>query len=149
MPDLSHEEVHKFWKDYQDPMIYRVVSFMEAVENWVVDGEHDFEMEMEKLGGLLDTAGNYELGNKDEFIQLCCYLKSARSLRLLQSLDTSHPGAASKLLMHAEENSESPEDLPGLFLRRNIVFERLRLLARVFAPDRFALVISALERSDE
>ena len=37
MPDLSHDGVHQFWKDYPDPMIYRVVSFMEGVEHWTVD----------------------------------------------------------------------------------------------------------------
>ena len=31
------------------------------------------------------------------------------------------------------------------FLRRNIVFERLRLLGRVFADDRLKIVLKALE----
>lgn len=149
MTDLSHEGAHKFWKDYDDPMIYRVVSFMEGVEDWTLDGEPDLEAAIEKLGEALSESGNYDLGNEEEFIQLACHIKSARNLRLLQSLDTAHPGAASKLLIHAEESSLSNDDVPGLFLRRNIVFERLRLLGRVFAPDRFALVIKALESEDE
>jgi intracellular multiplication protein IcmW len=47
--------------------------------------------------------------------------------------------------MHAEEISQSPDDEAGLFLRRNIVFERLRLLARVFSQPRLALILKALE----
>lgn len=149
MPDLSHEGVHRFWKEYSDPMIYRVVAFMESVENWPLDGDPNLEEAIRKLGIQLDTVGNYELGREDDFIQLACNLKAGRSLRLLQSMDTAHPGAASKLLIHAEEVSQSHDDTPGLFLRRNIVFERLRLLARVFSPERFALVLKTLEGEDE
>ncbi len=149
MVDLNHEGAHKFWKDYDDPMIYRVVAFMEGVEDWTLDGDPGLEAAIEKLGEALSQAGNYDLGHEDEFINLACHIKSARNLRLLQAIDTAHPGAASKLLIHAEENSASNDDVPGLFLRRNIVFERLRLLGRVFAPDRFALVIKALEGDDD
>ena len=35
------------------------------------------------------------------------------------------------------------------FLRRNVVFERLRLLGRVFGEDRLKLVIKALEESGD
>lgn len=149
MTDLSHEGAHKFWKEYPDPMIYRVVSFMESVEDWTLDGEPELEAAIAQLAEALSHAGNYDIGNEDDFINLACHIKSARNLRLLQTLDTAHPGAASKLLIHAEEVSRSSDDIPGLFLRRNIVFERLRLLGRVFAPDRFALVIKALEGEDE
>ena len=149
MPDLSHEAVHQFWREYTDPMIYRVISFMEGVEEWPLDGDPILEAGMQKLGEELEHVGNYELGKEDDFIQICINIKSGRALRLLQSMDTAHPGAASKILIHAEVNSESAEDTPGLFLRRNIVFERLRLLARVFAPERFDLVLKALEGEDE
>lgn len=149
MPDLSHQGVHEFWKAYPDPMIYRVVAFMEAVEEWPLDGQPELEAAIQALGEQLDQTGNYELGKQDEFIELACHIKTGRALRLLQAMDTTHPGAASKLLIHAEEVSENTDDLPGLFLRRNIVFERLRLLSRVFAPERFALVLRALEAEDE
>ncbi|MHA7841498.1 MAG: type IVB secretion system protein IcmW [Gammaproteobacteria bacterium] len=145
MPDLTHEGVHQFWKEYHDPMIYRVVAFMESVEKWPLEDSPAFEEAMEKLGQELDNIGNYELGNEDDFIQLATSLKMGRSLRLLQCMDISHPGAASKLLIHAEEETKTTEDMHGLFLRRNIVFERLRLLARIFSQERFTLVMKALE----
>lgn len=148
MPDLSTEGINRFWKQYEDPMIYRVVSFMESVEKWTLDGDPTLEAEIAELGKQLDDIGKInleELGQQDLFIRLADHIKTGRALRLLQSLDTAHPGSASKLLMYAEENSQSPEDASGLFLRRNIVFERLRLLSRVFAPARFALILKALE----
>ncbi|MCD6046223.1 MAG: icmW [Gammaproteobacteria bacterium] len=144
MPDLSHDGVHQFWKEYPDEMIYRVVSFMEGVEHWTVDEDPEFETAMQSLADSLETIGNYELGHQQELVTLCTYIKMARMLRLLQTIDTAHPGGASKVLMYAEENSTSNDDIPGIFLRRNIVFERLRLLGRVFANERIAIVMKAL-----
>lgn len=144
MVDLSHEASHRFWQEYPDPIIYRVLAFMEGVESFTIDGDNDFEQAMGTLGEELEKVGNYEIGMKDEFIKLATYIKASRNLRLLQALDSAHPGAASKLLMHAEETTESNDDLAGLFLRRNIVFERLRLLSRIFGQDRLTLISSAL-----
>ena len=147
VPDLSHEAVHQFWKDYPDPMIYRVIAFMESVETWTIDDQDNIEALMEKLGDTLDSIGDVELAAKDELITLCASIRTGRCLRLLMSLDTAHPGAASKVLMHAEENTQSDADDAGIFLRRNIVFERLRLLGRVFSKERFEMITKALEDS--
>lgn len=148
MPDLSISAVHKFWSNYEDRMIYRVVSFMEGVENWTLDGNPELEQAIDILGKELDEISKIdltELGEERLFIKIANSIKTARALRLLQAIDTVHPGSASRLLIYAEENSEGPEDPAALFLRRNIVFERLRLLTRVFSHDRFTLVLKALE----
>lgn len=145
MPDISNQGSHQFWFEYKDPMIYRVVSFMESVEDWTLDSEPNLEQALAKLGRALDDIGGIDLQNEADFVKILAYLKAARMLRLMQCLDTAHPGAASKLLMFAEKNNV-PENAPAsLFLRRNIVFERLRLLGRVFSPERFAFVQKALE----
>ena len=148
MPDLSNQASHKFWFEYKDVMIYRVISFMEGVESWTIDGDPQLEAGMKKLGDTLEDVGNIDLQNEDDFIKVAAYIKAGRALLLLQSMDIAHPGAASKLLMHAEETSQTSDDTPGLFLRRNIVFERLRLLGRVFSDARFDLALKALEGDD-
>lgn len=148
MPDISNEACHKFWYEYHDPMIYRVISFMESVEDWTLDDDANLENSIKKLGDTLEDIGNIDLQNEDSFIKLAAYIKAGRGLRLLQCLDVAYPGAASKLLMHAEESTKSTDDVPGLFLRRNIVFERLRLLGRVFAPERLSLLLKALEEEE-
>ena len=61
------------------------------------------------------------------------------------ALDMAYPGSASKVIMFAEDNTKSDSDIYGIFLRRNIVFERLRLLSRVFSEERIQLVTKALE----
>ena len=147
MPDLSHEAVHQFWNDYPDPMLYRVIAFMESVEGWTADGDPEVEAALEKLATELDHIGEIEIGAESEFVKLCASIKTGRCLRLLMALDTAYPGAASKIIMYAEENTQSDSDIEGIFLRRNIVFERLRLLGRVFSPERFELIKTALEES--
>lgn len=145
MPNFDPQAVHDFWNQFQDPTIYRVISFMEGVEDWTADGDPDLEAGMKKLGDALDDVGNIDLQLEKEMIQLCAHIRTGRYLSLLMALDTAYPGAAAKVLMHAEEITESTSDLAGMFLRRNIVFERLRLISRVFGPDRFKLITKALE----
>ena len=147
MPDLSSKASHRYWFEYPDPMIYKVVAFMEGVESWTLDGDKHLEEAVVKLGQALEEVGNIQLKKEDDLIQLAAYIKFARTLRLLQCLDTANPGSASKLLAYAEEQAASQEDVAGLFLRRNIIFERLRLLGRVFSKDRLATVVKALEEA--
>lgn len=146
MPKLDLQSSHEFWKNYDDPMIYRVISFMESVEDWTLDGDPTLEEAIEAFGNNLDQISRFELSKEEQFVTLCAHLKTSRILRILQAIDTVEPGSASKVLMFAEENNTPENVLAGLFLRRNIVFERLRLLARVFSPDRFAIVLRALEQ---
>lgn len=146
MPKLDLASSHEFWKNYDDPMIYRVIAFMETVENFTLDGHSTLEQILDKIGQGLDTLTSFELGKENQFVTLCTHIKTSRILRLLQAIDTIDPGSASKLLMYAEENNTPDNVMAGLFLRRNIVFERLRLLARVFSAERFELVLKILEQ---
>jgi len=145
MVDLSHKSSLNFWFEYKDSIIYRVITYMESVEHWTIDDHLELEAALSSLGDTMDNVGNIDLQKEDEFIKIAAYMKASRALRLLQAMDTAHPGAASKLLTHAEKQSTSPDDAAGLFLRRNVIFERLRLLTRVFSPERLALVQQAME----
>ncbi|MDI9818676.1 MULTISPECIES: type IVB secretion system protein IcmW [unclassified Legionella] len=148
MPDLSHEASAQYWYEYVDPMIYRVITFMESVEDWTLDGNPELEEAITRLANELDDIEKIDigsLGHEDTFIRLVANIKSGRGLRLLQAIDTVHPGSASRILIHAEETSTGSHDPAGFFLKRNIVFERLRLLARVFSEYRLKLVARALE----
>jgi len=148
MPDLSHEASLKYWFEYIDPMIYRVIVFLESVEVWTLDGKQELEDVINKIGKELDDIEKVDLsalGHEEIFIRLAANIKSGRGLRLLQTIDMIHPGSASKVLIHAEETTTGSHDPAGIFLKRNIAFERLRLLARVFSTYRLQLVARALE----
>lgn len=145
MPKLDLQSAHEYWKHYDDPMIYRVITFMETVENWTLDGNPELESVVNELGEKLDQLSQFELSKEEQFVTLCAHIKTSRILRLLQAVDTIEPGSASRILMYAEENNTPENITTRFFLQRNIVFERLRLLTRVFSPERFELVLKALE----
>lgn len=146
MPKLDLLSAHEFWKNYDDPMIYRVVSFMETVEDFTLDGTPALESVIDRIGEALDDLTSFDLNKEDNFITLCAHLKSSRILRMLQAIDSIDPGSASKVLMYAEEHNNSDHVMAGLFLRRNITFERLRLLSRVFSQERFTTVLKLMEQ---
>jgi intracellular multiplication protein IcmW len=148
MPKLDLQAAHEYWKSYDDPMIYRVITFMETVETWTLDGNPELEKEINDFGEKLDQITKFELSKEEQFIILAAHIKTSRILRLLQAIDTLEPGSASRVLMYAEENNTPENIITGLFLRRNIIFERLRLLARVFSVERFELVLKALEHNN-
>jgi len=147
MPNFHYQAVHEFWREYQDPTIHRVITFMESVEDWTLDGDPALEEAITALGDALEDIGNIELQQEEEMIAVLAHIKTGRGLRLLMCLDMAYPGAAAKVLMKAEEKTLSQADNAGLFLRRNVVFERLRLLGRVFGKDRLEIVTQALEES--
>jgi len=149
MPALDLNAAHDFWKNYQDPMIYRVIAFMETVEGWTLDGDPNLEQAITAFANNLDKITRFELSKEEQFVALCAHIKTSRILRILQAIDTIDPGSASKVLMYAEENNTPENPMAGLFLRRNIVFERLRLLSRVFAPERFEIILKALEQDHD
>jgi len=152
MPELSHDACADYWHNYPDPSIYRVITFMESVEAWTLDGETNLEAAISQLGQELDNIASIDLSKlneSDNIIALVSQIKTGRGLRLLQALDTVHPGSASKILIHAEESSSSDQDPAGFFLKRNIIFERLRLLSRTFAEQRLQLITRALEGEDQ
>lgn len=148
MPDLSHQSSAEYWFGYTDPMIYRVVMFLESVEDWTLDGNSDLESAIAHLGQELDDIESIDLtklGHEATFIHLAGNIKSSRGLRLLQAIDMVHPGSASKILVHAEETSMAGNEAAGFFLKRNIIFERLRLLSRAFSETRLNLIHRAIE----
>lgn len=148
MTSIDLKDSHEFWKNYADSAVYRVIAIMEPVERWTVDGNPQIEEGIKAISTAFAEAKRFELGQEDKFIKLGCFIKTSRTLRMLQAIDSLEPGSASKLLMYAEERAGNPQDHSSLFIRRNIVFERLRLLSRVFSKDRLALVTKALENED-
>jgi intracellular multiplication protein IcmW len=131
-------------------MILRVLCWMESAEE-SKDKNTLLKIVLQELGKTLDHLEKVDLNKLEQregLITLANHLNIAQTLRLLQALDTAQPGSAAQLLMHAESITRKPTDDAGIFLQRNLVFERLRLLARVFSAERCTLVRTALEENE-
>ena len=90
-------------------------------------------------------------GYEEKIINILAYLRAGRAIRILQSIDSLKPGSAAKLLTFAEEQTNIKSGKPinqsaKLFLDRNLVFERMQLLSRIFSPQRITLILNALEK---
>lgn len=152
MPDMSLEAVHAFWHDYDKRTLYRIVTSMEGIEVWAADSDPRVEEALIRLGSALDDLTDFEMNDEAALIKVLANTRSGRALRLMQFLDVLKPGTASKLLIYAEEQTKEgahKNKYAELFLKRNLAFERLQLLGRVFAPERINLVLKALESNHE
>lgn len=152
MPDMSLEAVHAFWHDYDKRTLYRIVTSMEGIESWAADDDPQVEEALLRIGSTLDDVTDFELNDEAALVKVLANLRSGRALRLMQFLDVLKPGTASKLLIYAEEQTKDAANknrYADLFLKRNLAFERLQLLGRVFAPERINLVLKALESNHE
>lgn len=146
MLDLSVPATEKFWNDRQDPFLVKIIKMLEDIEDWTLDGDPEIEAGLQKLAIALDNPKKFEVKNEELYINILVSIKLSRALRIMQHMDSIRPGSASKLLIYAEVASKGTNDIPGLFLNRNLVFERLQLLSRIFAPERFNLVTTAVEK---
>ena len=145
MPDLKAAATHAFWSNFQDPDVYRAIAFLEGVEDWTLDTNPEVEDALEDLGHMLDKIGTVDLNQEQNLVYLGAYIKTGTILRILMCMDQAYPGSASKVLAHAEQNTQGSDDISGIFLARNIAFERLRLLSRIFSSERIETVQKALE----
>lgn len=151
MPDLHKDAVHAFWDSYDRKTLYRVICALERVESWVLDSEPDIEPAIMELGRVIDSVTDFNLaGNEDAVIRVLASTCSSRTMRIMQSLDLAKPNTAADLLIYAEDHAAG-DTTPAnahikMFLQRNMVFEKLQLLSRVFSTQRISLVIKALER---
>jgi intracellular multiplication protein IcmW len=142
MKSFTLENAHEYWSSYADTMIIRVLLLMESSEEWALDGDESIEIVLEQLFQTLKTAS--EIPDELALIKVLSVIRSTRVLYIMQMLDKNNPGIASKLLMVAEEHKEDNKYVQ-VFLKRNLVFERMRLLARVFSNARLDFVQKALE----
>jgi intracellular multiplication protein IcmW len=152
MPDLHTDAVHAFWDSYDRRTLYRIVVALEKMEHWSLDQIPEVEAALIQLGEQIDQAEAIEALDEEKFVRILLNTRAPRAFRILQSIDMVKPGTASGLLMHAEEASkreQNPDAGAQLFLRRNLVFERLQLLSRLFSPNRIFLILNALENLNE
>lgn len=146
MASLDLKSAREYWKKHEDKSIYRIVACMETVENWTLDGDSELEAAMTNLGQALEKVSNFNLGKEDLFVKLCAHLKMSRFLRILQELETvGAAGSASRVIVYAQEMLNRKQDkMSALFLKRNVAFERLRLLSRVFSQKNLDLLTKVL-----
>ena len=117
---------------------------METMEEWCLDNDPLVDESLNDLFNAFES-GNLEIVSQHQtLINILAYIRMSRKLRIMQALDSIEPGSASKLISYAEENSISNEACKT-FIRRNVAFERLRILNRILHPERLKIVTKSME----
>ena len=146
MPDLSTETVHAFWHEYDPNILYKIVCSFEESETWIQYDEKTQTL-VSDLGDVLDKVANFDFLQQETLIELLTILKFSQALRVMQFMETKTPGIIARLLMWADEKKRDRQSNQRIdaFLRRNLIFERLQLLARVFSKERLDLLSKSVE----
>ncbi len=148
MVDLSIDGVNSYWHSQEDQILFKIITFIESVETWTLGGNENIENEITKLGENFDDLSMVDIGDLDideDIIKIISSIKFGRNLRILQILDQYSPGFSSRLIAFAEEKCAQDNDCYGIFLKRNLIFERIRLANRIFSKKRFQMLIQAME----
>lgn len=145
--DLSLAGCKAFWDAYPDADVVRIVKMMEHVESWAIDIHPEMEVKLKEFqGALLDLQGR-KIEQLDVLVQWLSHVRMARKLQILHVLDQLEAGLASRMIQYAEAQQYfSPH--AELFFRRNLLFERLRMMARVMSKDRISQIRKVLEHMD-
>ena len=117
---------------------------LESVETGYHDSEPGFEAAMQNLAeAIAAMSPGDEPKDLNLVLDVLAFLRTSRYLRILQLFDENTPGAASKVIAAAEKSKVKNEGAQ-IFLKRNIIFERFRLMPRVLSKERLDLIVDAL-----
>ena len=143
---FSLAECHEYWFQYNDPNLYKALVTLESVEKWTVEDDVSVQQSLERLDKAIQS-----LSEKFRSARCVCRSnnpsKSSQIMRILQALNLSHPiqGAATKVIAYAESDTSIAEN--HTFVERNIAFERLRLMARIFSQQRIQKVLEIIDKN--
>ncbi len=119
--------------------IYPIIEFIEGTEHWGLAHNEAVSQDLDRLGEFLESATSLNAVNEEDFIKLCAPLFLSQKLRIMQITDALSPGYATKMIKKAEEKSLEDNNC-AIFLKRNILFERIRIISRIFTPERIQMV---------
>jgi hypothetical protein len=139
MPDLTLSSVYSFWYEYDPNILYRIVCSIESSEDWIPDSD-ELQEKISDLGDLLDNSLNLDLISPEIIVTLLTSIKFSQALKIMQTLESKKSGYIAKLLGWAESATTGDSSPAKIFLRRNMVFERLQLCSRIFSQERLSLL---------
>lgn len=139
MSDLSHDNAKQFWKDFMGGAIYDIIEFIEQTEDWVASEDPKAQASLDALSQHFNQATTNTGFSDQDLIQVCAYVYLSQKLRIMQLIDTLQPGGATQLIQTAE-NAPKSDKPAAVFLQRNLIFERMRILSRILDPNRIQLV---------
>ena len=145
MPNLRQSIVEDFWQK-KDARMYRILSWMESMEDWMLDDNEDVANSIFVLANTLERASRDNIIEySHELIQAMAYMSSPRALRLMEWFDEHFPDGLSVEITNQALQMKDDEH-SALLLDRFNTLNRLSLLGKMFSPGRTKKIINLLKQ---
>ena len=145
MLNLNKSIVDQYWQKTA-PRIAKVLSVMEGFEFWLVDDVKSVNDALRDLARKLDKSSHEKLsGNAEKLLFIMAYMSSGRALRMMSWFDERFPkGLSVDLLQEARRLGEVEHG--RLMIDRLQTIDNLKLINRVFAPNRTRLIHEIIKK---
>lgn len=151
--DLQDSAISKHW-DKGDKSILSILGNMQDRETWVIDGNEEL------INAIIEWAGNASKSdlenaieeNPESIIKLLAFMKSTRSLVLIQKIEEFFPGSTSELLLESLDKivANGGDTRAERVLRdRLVALFRVDLLERIFSDERSEKIKLAIKNTTE
>jgi intracellular multiplication protein IcmW len=139
MADLSHKSSVEFWQSFMNGAVYPIIEFIEGTEHFAEEHNANLTEDLERVGHFLGSATALADGSEEYLVKVCAPIYLSQKLRIMQLADALSPGCATRMIKKAEEKALEDKSCE-IFLKRNLLFERLRIVSRIFTEERIQLV---------
>lgn len=150
MIDLSDNAIESHWRDLSSTL-HTLLSQMESKESWACDDDPAIRDALEEWAANYSSSmGIQAKSQTDNFLRFLSFIRSKRSMLILQELEKASPGSTSDLLFEClkvdEENSDDRRH-QQVFRDRLIAISQVGALDRMFSEDRLELVSKVIKET--
>jgi len=151
--DLHDSTIASHWSR-GDEGVSAILDNMQVRESWVLDECEGLKLAMIDWASCLtdESLKNIVENNSDDLIRILAFMKSKRSLFLLDKIENRFPGVSSELLMDSLEKIDNvnTDTRPQRVLRdRLVALYRIDLLERIFSVERSDKIKKAIRLTSE
>lgn len=136
MPLAITKKAYEFWA--ARPQEHAIIVLMASKETWHEPDSEALDAKLQELDATFDHAGEVDFDNSPDFIKILASLSVITQMYLVRRYEMAFPGAGADILKLASslQNNEDYKAYADVIVRRFAVFERMKLLKKVFSVDR-------------
>ena len=145
MLNLNKSIVDQYWQKTA-PRIAKVLSVMEGVEYWLVDDVQSVNDALREVIKKMDKASHEKMAaHTEDILFIMAYISSGRALRMMNWFDEHFPKGLSVDILQEAKRLGNVEHAQ-LMMDRLQTIDSLKMINRVFAPNRSRLILELLKQ---
>lgn len=143
-------KAYKFWQE-TDPVGYQILLSMASTQPKAGLINDEVSQRIEQLDQAFDRPGGVDFTQSLDILKILGSLDIVLEFYLVKRYDLAYPGASADLfsLANAQLNNPDYGAYAKSLLRRHVVFERMKILYQVFAPERSEVLVNFIQESGQ